>query len=74
MRKYWDVIEDFESIDYNVDGYKTKGTFSLTDERHPIFDENETVPSEAPRSKHYQHWDQLESFDTYLLKGQYETF
>jgi hypothetical protein len=72
MKKYWDVVSEIENIDYCMDTVSQKGALSCTDSKHPIFDDNEVEYVEAPRILHRQHWDQIDVFDTFPLRGQNE--
>ncbi len=71
---YWNVIEQMEAIDYCTECEPHRVSLTQTDKLHPIYDQNEHEWREAPRTKSIQHWDQVEMFDTFALRGQDESF
>ncbi len=71
----WEVeINSIEEIDYCTKCDSEKASLSNTSIKNPIYDQNEHEWRQAPRVMMHQHWDQLEMFDTFMLRGQDESF
>jgi hypothetical protein len=72
--KYWEIIKEVEADEYSIGEILAKDSLTNTNSNHPIYDENENTWKAAPRYLKKEHWEQLDLFDTFPMKGQDESF